>query len=393
VTIRFGRTDVVSTRRSRWRRFIPGWKLRWGTAGLIVGTVLVALFVLAVFFMPKWIDPRPAGLGHLRLLDRIQAELSLDEARNAVRTALIQALGGALVLLTVAVGIGQLLVSREGQVVDRFTNAVEQLGSKDVDVRLGGIFALQQIAERADYARPVAEILVAYLKTHAREATDTDAEKAPEVSVIDSAGRRVRLRPDLQAALLILGQERLRARAKMGRLDLSFLDVRYADLEGVDLSGVILLGSVLDGSNLRGAKLERADLRQASLASADLSQANLSGVDLSRADLTSARLDNARLDGSLLREAVLRQASMKLAHLTDTDLSRADLSGALLSAARLDRASLVDANFEGSDLSGATLGGANLDAARWTGARLVGAVLDDDMRRTIERDAPPNGIS
>jgi hypothetical protein len=41
----------------------------------------------------------------------------------------------------------QLQISREGQVTDRFTRAVDQLGHPEVDVRLGGIYALERIAK------------------------------------------------------------------------------------------------------------------------------------------------------------------------------------------------------------------------------------------------------
>ena len=35
---------------------------------------------------------------------------------------------------------------REGQVTDRYSKAIEQLGSDKVDVRIGGIYALERIA-------------------------------------------------------------------------------------------------------------------------------------------------------------------------------------------------------------------------------------------------------
>jgi hypothetical protein len=37
-------------------------------------------------------------------------------------------------------------VSQEGRITDRFTRAVDQLGSDDLTVRLGGICALERIA-------------------------------------------------------------------------------------------------------------------------------------------------------------------------------------------------------------------------------------------------------
>lgn len=38
------------------------------------------------------------------------------------------------------------VLSREGQVTDRYTKAIEQLGSDKLDVRIGGIYALERVA-------------------------------------------------------------------------------------------------------------------------------------------------------------------------------------------------------------------------------------------------------
>jgi len=37
-------------------------------------------------------------------------------------------------------------LTEQGQVTDRYTKAIEQLGSDKLDVRIGGIYALERIA-------------------------------------------------------------------------------------------------------------------------------------------------------------------------------------------------------------------------------------------------------
>jgi len=37
-------------------------------------------------------------------------------------------------------------LSEQGQVTDRYTKAIEQLGSDKLDVRIGGIYALERVA-------------------------------------------------------------------------------------------------------------------------------------------------------------------------------------------------------------------------------------------------------
>lgn len=99
--------------------------VRWGAgaAGVLV------LLVLVVVVLP------PRFTAH-RDFDKASEEL---EAQNDVRTTLLQALAGWVLLLGAYFTWRQLRVIREGQVTDRYTKAVDQLGSDHLDVRVGGI--------------------------------------------------------------------------------------------------------------------------------------------------------------------------------------------------------------------------------------------------------------
>ncbi len=53
-------------------------------------------------------------------------------------------------------------LSRQGQVTDRYTKAIEQLGSDKPDVRIGGIYALERVARDSARDHPtVLEVLTA----------------------------------------------------------------------------------------------------------------------------------------------------------------------------------------------------------------------------------------
>lgn len=76
----------------------------------------------------------------------------LLKATNDVRTTLVQALGGLALLgglfftaRTFGLGAKNLGLAVEEQLTNRYTNAVEQLGSDKLDVRLGGIYALERL--------------------------------------------------------------------------------------------------------------------------------------------------------------------------------------------------------------------------------------------------------
>lgn len=57
-----------------------------------------------------------------------------------------QALGGLAVLGGLLYTARIFRLSREGQLTERYTKAIEQLGSGTLDVRLGAIYALERLA-------------------------------------------------------------------------------------------------------------------------------------------------------------------------------------------------------------------------------------------------------
>lgn len=197
-------------------------------------------------------------------------------------------------------------LAEEGQITDRYTAAVGNLGAKEMDVRLGGIYALERIMQDSHRDHPtIANVLATYVRSHAK----TRPPKGQDIPA------------DVQAALTVLGT---RETAR----DRGFLP---------DLHGVYLNGANLSGAHLYGADLYGADLSGAHLDGADLNRANLGKADLS---------------GASLLEATLRGA-----HLAEADLSRAHLDGADLSRGYLAKADLSGADLDGADLTGAYLDG------------------------------------
>ena len=119
-------------------------------------------------------------------------------------------------------------LTEQGQVTDRYTKAIEQLGSnKGLDVRIGGIYALQRIARDSDRDFPtVMEVLTAFVRDHSREQWPPPANDQPGS---DAAGRG--MRPDIQAALTVIGRRNPRHdRRWSGRVDLHSAVLTRADL-------------------------------------------------------------------------------------------------------------------------------------------------------------------
>ena len=86
------------------------------------------------------------------------------KAENDERTSLAQILGGFAVLIglyfawkNITETNQNLELTREGQITERFTKAIEQLGATDekgkpskLDLRLGGIYALERIVHDSE---------------------------------------------------------------------------------------------------------------------------------------------------------------------------------------------------------------------------------------------------
>ncbi len=242
--------------------------------------------------------------------------------RNDVRETNAQILGGfvggSIFLLGVIATWRTLLTAREGQITERFTRAIEQLGNDDrVEIRLGGIYALERIAR--DSARdhgPVMAVLTAFVRERSpwNEAAAADADHRPTT--------------DVQAALTVIGRRsRWHGHGEERRLDLDATDLRRADLSNAHLEGADLRGAHLKRAYLRGAHLERANLVAAHLEGADLRGAHLERANLVVAHLEEAHLDGAHLEGANLTAAEgLTHAQIDSAHTDDTTVLPAYLT-------------------------------------------------------------------
>lgn len=295
---------------------------RWRATLLIAAAG--ALAVLLLWLLPHW-QSAPLGIA---LPPR-----DLLLVQNELRRTLVLLFGVASVV-AVAVLLWRrvvdsertardaLAVAREAQRGERFGRAVGQLADDCLEVRLGAIYGLEQIAaESAIQHRAVMEVLCAFLR--ARAAWHPLRPEAAPLAI------------DVQAVLTVLGR-RNRAHQPEERLDLRRTDLRGADLNGARLGPAILSGAHLEGASLQGAQLEGADLRGAQLGNADLVEAHLEQADLREAQMESAYLVEAHLEGADLGGAQLPGAYLGGAHLEGANLTGAQLDGAYLYKAHLE---------------------------------------------------------
>ena len=221
---------------------------------------------------------------------------------SAFTTALF-GFAGVLVgaLATILVGIVSYRQARSGQVTDRLTKAVEQLGSDNPQVRVGAVFALEQIASDSKprstakrYRSYVAALLAALVRSNSRSTPASE----------DKLVLKVRA-PDAQAALTVLCRPPVCkdhvGSKEPGRLDLSRSNLRRASLRDAQLQGADLSEAFLQGADLSEAKLQWAVLKEANLGP-DPGSRYPDGANLTGADLTEAILDRTILDRAIWSE-------------------------------------------------------------------------------------------
>jgi Pentapeptide repeats (8 copies) len=237
----------VLTRWAAWPRGI-----RWLAGGTVA--VVLALVVAWVLFVPTadWLAHHDVGSGK---------GLLLLTARDAARSRLLTLGAGLFAAGALVFTARNFTLSRDAQVTDRYTKAIDQLGSEKLDVRVGGIYALQRVARVSASDHPtVMEVLAAFIREHSREEWPVPE---PDIS---PARAHPFPRPDVQSALTVIGRR----------------DVRR-DRQRIDLTAAVLPGALLFGADLTRVRLVDADLR-----GAKLTGANLTNADFTSADLTDA---------------------------------------------------------------------------------------------------------
>jgi hypothetical protein len=288
---------------------------------LLAGALLVALTVFIL----------PAALVDADDVRSVPERLDLQ---NNVRATLLQGLGGAFLFLTAFFTYRQMATARaqleettrhqrqqeqhdeRGQITDRFSRAIDQLGEESNLVeRLGGIYALETVARDSKaMTQLVEEVLCAFIRQRAPwppAAGQPGADTPPE----ELGPLRLRL-PDVASALLVLSRRESAdndaVQAALWPLDLSGVDLRGADLAAppmMDPTGLAVKGPVR-GSNLRHAFLAGSSLAGARLDGADLTRADLRDTDLRGASLADAHLEGAVLAGARLEGALLIYAHL-----------------------------------------------------------------------------------
>jgi hypothetical protein len=291
--------------------------------GSIISILGIGLLIGCIYILPTFLVQRTVGEEEVQ---KLGAEKQL-KAQNDVRATLLQGLGGAVLLAGAFFTWRQIQVNREGQNTDRFTQAIEQLGKPEIDIRIGGIYALGRLADNSKPDRAaIARILSAFVREHSPLTNDKEEETHSGVDKGPSEKREEAVDPqtvqELQGGVVIPDADILAALDVLGSFNettgskvLGTTDLRHAKLdgnfEGTDFTGSDLSDAYCYKANMRSAKFRWTTLNRTRFIDADLRYAEFddqwgigAGSDLQGAFLFGANLRGAHLDGANLKGAL-----------------------------------------------------------------------------------------
>lgn len=220
----------------------------------------------------------------------------------------------------------------QGQITERFTKAVDQLGSDKIEIRLGSIYALERIMKDSpDDHWTIVEILAAYIRKNAAlpdnsvdDTGDKSQQLTTEVISITQNGDRTEVmyhepnfskpKEDVQAALSVI------VRRPRNRIEPGWVDLRNVDLEGADFRGHIEQPSFLQKTILNGSKLNGADFYEL-----DLQNSYLQNVKMERVHGVRANFKNAHLDRAVIRHATFLESTFEGTRFGQTTIMDANL--------------------------------------------------------------------
>lgn len=243
--------------------------LLWGIAVAAYSGIAIAVYKAMLYFL--W-----------------DHGLNSDEAgvRYVINTTL-KIVGGTGAAFALYVAWKRVCAMENVRTTERFNSAVDHLGHDNMSVRLGGIYALEHIAQDSN-GGPNYHTMIEYLAAFIR-IKSAEYEKNEKNTII---------KEDVQAAMTVIrkiikGEQRI----NLTKSYLRNADLKDANLEGVDLrdaefENTNLKDTILDGTNLKGAKLQKAQnlTPQQLLSATSLFQAEIANLHKEQAEQEDGNL-------------------------------------------------------------------------------------------------------
>lgn len=315
---------------------VKEWLVNWVFLAILIGAIVVVSILWFSWVNWSWLREEVDGMESnsatirnvgLVIAGLIALPLAVWRGIIADRQAKAALHQSEAALRQSEVALGQSQTSQHSLLNERYQKGAEMLGNEVLSVRLGGIYALQRLAEEypAEYHIQIMQLFCQFV----RYPTEDESVEG-ELGQVRGVLRR---REDVQAVMNAIGN-RDEKRIKIEKENGFSLDMGNVKLQMYNMgwpNSYRLHFSVDDSSE---EPFNRFDV---------LSQVpNFSGVSFFMADLSHASFSMANLSGATFERSNLSGAYLLFADLSGTRFEESDLSGtsfhrANLSGARFNR--------------------------------------------------------
>jgi hypothetical protein len=295
--------------------------------GAVVFVAVIAGLLVAVQMIPEWQVKRASVRSTAVNPEAATKPAEIANLQNEMRKTLVQVVGGVFALLALYFTYRRVKVSEQGHITDRYTKAIEQLGAitpdnkPNLEVRLGGIYALERIA--FDSPRDhwsIMEVLTAYVRHNAPASSESATEAQTLITSIP------RPATEIQAILTVLGRRRLGHKRERKE---QYLELGHCDLRGAFLHVSSMGNASFYLSNLEWTVFQSSHLEGARFGSVHGKWAYFTGAHLQGADFDGANLEEATFNGAHLERASFTRAHLKEASFVGTHLQGTSFVGAV----------------------------------------------------------------
>ena len=314
--------------------------------------------------------------------DWLRPESQPSESNAATIRNIALVIGGTIALVLAIwrsrIAERQADTAQRGLLNERYQKGAEMLGSEVLSVRLGGIYALQRLAEEwpEQYHIQIMRLFCAFVRLPTKD------QSLEAGQVVIKPCTLLGIRQDVDAVMEAIGS-RNQSRIPLERKARFRLDLRGTDLHKAQLLDANLSNAMFHHSNLSSVNFANTDLSDALFSYADLSQAQFHKVNFTKTRFTCADLSGAMLQDACLLRGSFDNAKLSGANLAGANLSGANFQHAIIAKAWLERANLSGAGFLGADLSETRLVKADLSGAHF---------LDADLNQANITDANLSGV-
>ena len=282
--------------------------------------------------------------------NKLKIEFSL------IGSALIAIIGLKLFLHRLEKQEKQIDLQRKQRTDDRFTTAVELLGSSETSARTGAIYSLYHLAiEDKKYRKEVAQILCSHIRSKTNEPDyQKEHEKKPS--------------NEIQSTIDLLlkdknGNKGLYCQDFAKEENFPQANFEYAHLVKADFRS-----AQCQKANFNRAKCQGADFDYAQCQGAGFYLAQCQGADFDYAQCQGAIFNHAKCQGANFIEAECQGANFSYAQCQGADFNKAQCQGANFSYAQCQGAGFYLAQCQGAGFYLAQCQGADFEEAQCQGA-------------------------